>query len=173
MTNIYDLPNSINDSFKGPEPFTSSGSGSILSIPERSIPEDFGRIVKDQLREILEDLFEQYNGTKCDLNTQDRNMLIRHICLITHLYNESDTASKSRKKKNEPNEDDTSRLFSDEVNSVFRDCMGQFIENITDIFQQLTMFADETARIEILEKIAESFDVSFEPFTKTAGVRNE
>jgi hypothetical protein len=172
----YDLPNSVNDPLTGSGLLPGTGSGSISeTTPERSMPDDFGRMVKDQLRDILEDLFDQYNRTKCDPNTQDRNMVIRHIYLITRLYNESSNASKSRTRKNDParNEDETSGPFSDEVNSVFKNCLDQFIENITDIFQQLTIFADEDTRTEILEKIAQSFDESFEPFTKFSGVSHE
>ena len=175
MSYILNISASSRDPFRGSEPLSGMGSGSNSTFSERTVPEDFGRMVKDQLREILEDLFQQYNRMTCDQKAQDRNLLIKQICLITKLYYESNDISRSRSKNIRPlrGEDEDTDLLTDDLNSLFRECMEVFIGNITDIVQELTILPDEAVRMELLEKIAQNFDESFAPFTKLSGESDE
>jgi hypothetical protein len=173
MTYVLQLPDPETDPSRGSQQFYSAGSGSLLTVPEKSPSDDFSSMVKEQLREILEDLFRRYNSTRCDQTTQGRNMLIRHIYLITRLFNESNSSSKSRSKSNSSSrsQDEASGLLTDELNVLFAECMDRFIGNITDLVQQLESLTDENVRTQLLEMIAESFDESFAPFIKSTGER--
>ena len=152
------------------------GSGSIAgTFPEKCVVEDFMLVIRGQLREILIDLFEQYNRTKRDPQADDRTMLIRQIGVITKLYYESSGDSHPRSKKKDParGSDDTATLPSAEVTAVFKECLERFIGNLTDTVAQIRTLADEDVRSELVERIAESFDESFAQFTRFTGDRDE
>ena len=169
MSNIIQLPvHHLMDS----EPFMNHGSGSISEVHlGKSVPDEFAVVVKDHLQEILNDLFEQYDRAKADQTIQDRNMLIRQICMLAKLYHDSDHISKSRTHKHD--EDEDLNLFTEELRSVFRACMEKFIGDLKEGLKQIPILADDNVRTEVLGRMAESFDETFAPFSKLIGERYE
>ncbi|MDP2884613.1 MAG: hypothetical protein Q8P51_06295 [Ignavibacteria bacterium] len=144
------------------------GSGSISEGHlGKSVPDEFAVVVKDHLREILNDLFEQYDRAKADQTIQDRNMLIRQICMLAKLYHESDHISKSRTHKHD--EDEDLNLFTEELRSVFRACIEKYIGGLKMGLKQIPILADDDSHTVVLERIAEHFDETFNPFFSLIG----